>query len=131
MRASERQLRLPRMQAIDDGIVGKQANFLAAIRLCLQVSGIDEKKAYIQLGIDASHWAKIMTGVGHFPPNKINELMDICGNEVPLMWLAQSRHYRLVPVETETQRLLRAEREENERLKLKLGYFEELMGKIK
>ena len=33
--------------------------------------------------------------------------MDLCGNEVPLTWLALNRGYELKPLESETERKLR------------------------
>ena len=57
-------------------------------------------------------------GDAHFPPNKLQSLMTVCGNQIPLQWLARSYGYELVQIETETQRLLneeRARREEVER----------------
>ena len=102
---------LRRPQPVDESLVYRQSNLLGAVRLCVQVSGLDEKQVYRELEIDAGHWARIMKGDGHFPISTLNRLMDLCGNEIPLMWLAHSRNYRLEPIETETQRQLRAERD--------------------
>ena len=63
-----------------------------------------------------------MKGDAHFPVNKLITLMDLCGNEAPLMWLANSRGYGLVVLKSESER--RAEGAENalaeERAKVKL-----------
>jgi hypothetical protein len=99
-------------------LVVKQPNLSAAIALCVQVSGLEEKEVYLSLEIDAGHWTRIMKGDAHFPVNKLNTLMDLCGNEAPLMWLAHSRGYGLVVLKSEAERraemaerALQAERE--------------------
>ena len=48
--------------------------------------------------------------------------MDLCGNEAPLLWLVHARGYDVSVLrkrETETERSLRAVREELERERLK------------
>lgn len=80
---------------------------LAAIALCVQAAGLQDKEVYLQLGIDAGHWSRIVKGDAHFPLDRLGALMDICGNESPLVWLAHSRGYELKPLESEMQRELR------------------------
>lgn len=103
-------------------LVVKQPTFAGAIALCVHLSGLEDKEVYLALEIDAGHWSRIMKGDAHFPVNKLNDLMDMCGNEAPLMWLANSRGYGLVILKTESER--RAEAAERalaeERSKVKL-----------
>jgi hypothetical protein len=103
-------------------LVIRQPTLAAAISLCVQASGLEEKEVYLPLEIDAGHWTRIMKGDAHFPVNKLNPLMNMCGNEAPLMWLANSRGYGLVVLKTESER--RAEAAERalaeERSKVKL-----------
>jgi hypothetical protein len=105
-------------------MITARKSLLGALNLCMDASGLDDKEISASLDIDAGHFANIRKGKGHFPPDKINPLMDLCGNEVPLTWLSMNRGYVLVQIESETQRLLRIEREklkeaerENELLK--------------
>lgn len=98
-------------QPFDISLVIKQQTFLSAIKLCIQVSGMDEKEVYIPLQIDAGHWSRIMKGEAHFPVNKLTDLMDLCENEIPLIWLSNKRGYELRPLETELEIQLRKERE--------------------
>ena len=79
-------------------------SLLGAINLCIDLSGLDEKEIYIPLGIDAGHWSNLRKGKGHFPPDRINDLMDLYGNEVPLIWQAYRRGYGLVVLKTEAER---------------------------
>lgn len=103
-------------------LVIKQPSLAAAISLCVQASGLEEKEVYLPLEIDAGHWTRIMKGDAHFPVNKLNGLMDMCGNEAPLMWLSHSRGYGLVILKTEAERRAeaaeRALNEEREKVKL-------------
>lgn len=85
-------------------VIERQRNFLAALTLCVQSSGLEDKEVYLQLGIDAGHWSRIMKGEAHFPVNRLNDLCDICGNEAPLIWWARSRGYGLVMLKTEAER---------------------------
>jgi len=91
-------------------LVLKQTNLASSIALCVQLSGLEEKEIYMALGIDAGHWTRIMKGDAHFPVNKLNDLMDLCGNEAPLMWIAHSRGYGMVLLKSEAER--RAEQAE-------------------
>lgn len=120
-------LRLRRVdQAIDVAIVTAQPTFLAAIKLCVSVAGFEsDKQVYSALGIDASHWTRILRGDAHFPVDKLTELMDLCGNEAPLIWLTHNRGYdpaSLRKRETETERSLREAHEalDAERLKVRV-----------
>lgn len=110
-------LRLARVpQHVDPDLVLAQPTFLGAIKLCVSLGGFDgDKEVYADLGIDAGHWSRITRGEAHFPVDKLSALMDLCGNEAPLIWLAHARGYdprSLRKLETETERALR---ESNER----------------
>lgn len=82
-------------------VVKAQSTMTRAIALCVQASGLDDKEVCLSLGIDAGHWSRISKGDAHFPTNKLNDLMDLCGNEAPLMWLAHSRGKGLVLLKSE------------------------------
>lgn len=101
---------------VDSALVHRQPSMLSAIQLCLQAAGIADKEACLSLGIDAGHWSRILRGDAHFPLHLLGPLMDLCGNEAPLEWLAHSRGYELRPLETELERQVREEHARNERL---------------
>lgn len=105
-------LRLRRVdQAIDHGLVTAQPTLLASVKLCVTAAGFEsEKQVYAALDIDAGHWSRIMRGEAHFPVDKLPALMDLCGNEAPLIWLTHARGYdpaSLRKRESETERKLR------------------------
>ena len=93
-------------------IVVAQKCMSKAIALCVQASGLDDKEIYLSLEIDAGNWSRIVKGDAHFPVNKLCQLMDLCGNEAPLMWLAHARGKGLVLLKTEAER--RAEQAEHD-----------------
>lgn len=84
----------------------RQPSLSKAIALCVQLSGLEEKEVYGCLEIDAGHWTRIMKGDGHFPVNKLNSLMEMCGNQSPLIWLAHSNGLGLVILKSEAERQL-------------------------
>jgi predicted XRE-type DNA-binding protein len=77
---------------------------LGALNLCIELSGLEDKEIYLPLGIDAGHFSNLRKGKGHFPIDKIGDLMDMCRNEVPLVWLAHRRGYGLVVLRSEAER---------------------------
>ena len=124
------QVELP-LEPVDATIVQRQPDFKSAIKLCIQVSGKDQKGIAIDLGIDAAQWSRILGGQAHFPENKLELLMDLCGNDIPLEWLAYRRRKGLHMLETEAQRQLRDKDVELTELRTKLAHFMEFAGAAK
>jgi hypothetical protein len=78
----------------------------AAIRLCIETSGIAPKEIAFSLNMDSGHLSRMINSSDdprHFPPERLGDLMNICGNEIPLRWLAQSRGYGLYRLKTELE----------------------------
>lgn len=125
-------LRLARVpQHVDPDLVLAQPTLLGAIKLCVSLGGFDgDKEVYGDLGIDAGHWSRITRGEAHFPVDKLSALMDLCGNEAPLIWLTHARGYdprSLRKLESETERALREEREALKREREKTALLTELL----
>jgi hypothetical protein len=106
-------LPLPRKpQAVDTEAVRRQPSMTKAITLCADLAGfVNDKDLCRVLEIDQPVWARIKSGQANFPQDKLLDLMDEAGNEVPLIWLADRRGYLLTPKESELEKRLRAERE--------------------
>lgn len=115
------------VQDVPLDVIFKRKDLLGAINLCIEVSGLDDKELHLTLGIDAGQWSRIRKGDAHFPPNKLNDLMNLCGNDVPLVWLATSRGKGLHQLESETQRQLRLERERADKLEEQNRLLRELV----
>ncbi len=131
----QRELNLkPEMQRVDICSIDAQPSFTAAIRLCQQLSGLEDKEIVGKRGIvpDLAQWSRITrSGRHYFPQDKLNAFMDLCGNEVPLIWLARSRGYDLRPLETEMERRLCLEREKTDKLEYENLLLKKLlMGKM-
>lgn len=113
----------PTAQAVDPTLIAKQPSMSRALQLCQTLSGLDDAQFYGTNSIvkDQAQWSRVMgPSAHHFPHDKLNLFMDIAGNEVPMLWLLQSRGYELDSLrktETETQRELRLVREENSALR--------------
>ena len=105
-------------QDISDELISKIPNFKAALKMCKDVSGLNDQQVAGELGIEIAQFSRIWSGQAHFPTEKIPCLMDLCGNEVPLQWLATTRGYELKPTKSSLERendQLRAELEKRER----------------
>lgn len=103
------------MQDVDISVIRRQPNMTQAIVLCASLAGFkNDKPLCDKLDIDPGQWARIKNNQSHFPHEKYERVMDVCSNEVPLIWLADRRGYDLMPQETELQRQLRVERDKND-----------------
>ena len=102
---------------LDHALVRQQRTLLGAVKLCMSLGGLEaDKEVYMPLGVDAGHWTRIMRGDAHFPIDRLPDLMDLCGNEAPMLWLLNNRGYDLGSIrklESELERELRHAREEN------------------
>lgn len=123
--------RTPAQPEIPLDVIMQRKDLLGAINLCIDISGLDDKELHLSLGIDAGHWSNIRKGKGgtHFPTNKLVQLMGMCGNQIPLIWLARVSGYGLHMLETEAERQLRLEREANEQLQRENALLRSLITK--
>lgn len=111
--------RAPDPEEVSLQSIARKRTLLDAINYCIEVSGLDDKAIAISLGIDAGHFSNIRKGKAgcNFPITKLDDLMNLCGNEIPLLWQAMKRGKGLVMLEGEAERRLRVEQEECERLR--------------
>lgn len=127
----QQELKLVRSAAPVDvplDVIIRQKSLTAAIALCVQSSGLEEKEVYLELEIDAGHWTRIMKGDAHFPTNKLNDLMDLCQNETPLIWLANSRGRGLVLLKSEAERRAEIAEIRAEEAEKKLEWAMQILG---
>jgi len=87
-----------------------------AIELCADLSMFDsDKKLIDELGGDKAQFSRWKSGQEGIVWTKFVKLMDVCGNDAPLLWMLHQRGYDLYSLrrqETELERELRATREE-------------------
>lgn len=72
---------------IDEELVARCESMLDAIHLCIHLSRFPHDHICRSLGIDNGHWTRMMQGRAHFPPNRIQPLMELSGNLAPLQYL--------------------------------------------
>lgn len=80
---------------VDDELIARCQSTLDAIHLCVHLSRFTHEHICGQLGIDNGHWTRMMQGRAHFPPNKIQPLMELCGNLAPLQYLMARNGLRI------------------------------------
>jgi hypothetical protein len=92
----------------------------AAIELCVDAAGLEPKSIQMDLRLDKAQFSRWLSGAEGVTWPKLSALMDHCGNEAPLMWMAHSRGFDLHSmrkVESEVERQNRLLREENHALR--------------
>ena len=93
----------------------------AAIELCASAGGYEFDKALqMELGVDKAQFSRWQSGSEGIVWPKLARLMDVCGNDAPLLWMLHDRGYDLHSVrrkETEVERENRLLREENAALR--------------
>ena len=124
-----------KQEEISESMITRCKDLRAAIRLCIEVSGIAPKEVAFALGIDSGHLSRMVNTSDdprHFPPERLNELMNICCNEIPLRWQALNRGYGLYRLKTElemeNEKLRRELEEKNREHAIMLKVFKELKG---
>lgn len=101
--------------AVDVEQVRRQPSLTKAIVLCADLGGFENDKDFCrQMTMDQGVWSQIQSGNRYFPQDKYEQLFDVCGNEAPLIWLADRRGYELVHLESELEKQLRQQRERAE-----------------
>ena len=116
---------------VEDSVISKQPDLLSAIKLCISSSGLNDNQVAMELEIQEAQFSRILKGQAHFPPNKLEALMDFCGNEIPLRWLAMHRGYGLVKLKSRLEGELEDEKQKNAELEMKLQHFEEFQKIVK
>jgi len=95
------QLRLPMLSEAaapglaDGDIVDRCDSMLDAIHLCIYLSRLPHDAICGRLGIDKGHWSRMLQGQAHFPPNKLQALMELAGNYAPLQYMAHACGFQL------------------------------------
>ena len=114
---------------VDLEMVLRMQSFGAALGLCQTIGGVTDQEVCAELDIDAGVWSRIKrTGDpryhgqrGHFPHDKLVRFMELCGNDVPVLWLLHARN-----LDPRSVRRYRSDVEaENERLREKLAAMEQ------
>lgn len=86
---------ISKQEEISDATVQNCKTLKDALNLCIMVSGLSVKEVAYHLGYEEhpEQLSRMLNTGAHFPPEKIDQLMDVCGNEVPLRWQVLKRGY--------------------------------------
>jgi hypothetical protein len=106
--------------------VARKPTLGKAIELCAELAGLSYDKqledAMRQAGhtIDKTQLSRWQTGSEGIKWEKLAAVMDVCGNDAPVLWMCHDRNFDLASMrirETETERENRLLREENAALR--------------
>lgn len=91
--------------------VAREQSLGGAIDLCAKAGGYAlDKTLQLQLGVDKAQFSRWQSGQEGIVWPKLERLMDVCGNDAPLLWMLHRRGYDLTSLrrrETETEKRLR------------------------
>lgn len=100
--------------------ISRETSLGGAIDLCAKVAGLEPKQVVSDLKLDKAQWSRWTSGQEGVIWPKLQAVMDLCGNDAPLLWMMQARGYDLSSLrklETDLERQNRLLREENTALK--------------
>lgn len=101
--------------------VMREKSLGASIELCAKVAGHSlDKELQQSLEVDKAQFSRWLSGTEGIVWPKFNRLMDVCGNDAPLLWMLHQRGYDLYSVrklESEVEKQNRLLREENAALR--------------
>lgn len=105
--------------------VARKQSLGAAIELCAEIGGYSlDKTLQQELGVDKAQFSRWQSGTEGVLWPKFELLMDKCGNDAPVLWMAHRRGWDLNSLrrrESETERENRMLREEVAALRRVLG----------
>lgn len=96
--------------------VAREKTLGGAIDLCAKLAGYAlDKTLQSELEVDKAQFSRWQSGTEGIVWPKFVRLMDICGNDVPLLWMLYQRGYDLESLrkrESETEKKLREAQEQ-------------------
>lgn len=99
---------------VSPALIFKQSSFVAALRLAISTSGLQDKQISDPLGIDPGQWSRICNGSANFLMDRYSQFRRLVGNDIALQWLANACGFELKPLASDLER-------ENARLKEELA----------
>lgn len=101
--------------------IARKQSLGSAIELCAELGGYAlDKTLQTELAVDKAQFSRWQSGSEGVTWPKFQKLMDLCGNDAPVLWMLHQRGYDLYSVrkqESATERENRLLREENAALK--------------
>jgi plasmid maintenance system antidote protein VapI len=89
----------------------------ASIELCAEAAGYElDKSLQSELGVDKAQFSRWLSGQEGIVWPKLEKLMDTCGNDAPVLWMAHQRGFDLHAMRKRESELERQNRELREQL---------------
>jgi len=132
-------LRQNAKEDVTDDVVRQKKTLKQALRLCVEVSGLSDKeiRAYFTTSsgkeVDKGTWSRFFNDDDpvNFPTNEIQRLMNICGNLIPLRWMALIFGFELRPIKTKLEQELEAARGEISERDRKIEAMKEIIREMR
>lgn len=88
------QIALPVDVSIEE--IARKKTLGSALELCAELAGYSlDKELQAQLQVDKAQFSRWMAGTEGIVWPKFEKLMDLCGNDAPLLWMLHQRSYDL------------------------------------
>lgn len=119
---------------VSDDAVRRCKDLRSAIRMCIETSGLQTKEVAFDLNINKDHLSRMVNNSDdprHFPPERLDDLMNVCRNEIPLRWQAMNRGYGLYRLKTELELENEKLRRDNEEKDRKYAMLLEVVREVK
>jgi len=78
---------------IPESVVFSCKDIVSVVRLMISSRGYDFDQVGCALGYSSSHWSEILNGKKNLPLNKLDEAMNFCESDLPLVWWNHHRGY--------------------------------------
>lgn len=75
--------------------VARKPSLGASIGLCAELAGYEPKTLQFRLNMDKGQWSRWESGHEGVMWPKLCSLMDVCGNDAPVLWMMHQRGYDL------------------------------------
>lgn len=118
----QQELNFNQQATTDEMIMARCKSLTGAIDYCIEVSPYERQEVAFRMKIDSGHLNRMLNPNDNmnFPPDRIDELMEICGNLIPLRFQALKRRHGIhrlrssVEEENEVLRAMLREKEQKE-----------------
>jgi plasmid maintenance system antidote protein VapI len=106
--------------AVDFEAIKRKKTMGTAIEVCAEFAGFElDKTLSTELHVDKAQFSRWHNGSEGIVWPKFVHLMDVCGNDAPVLWMMHQRGWELESfrkTESETEQALRLERDKNTKL---------------
>lgn len=104
---------------VSEAEIAREKSLGKALELCAKVAGFDlDKELQMRLEVDKAQFSRWQSGQEGIVWPKFSKLMDVCGNDAPVLWMVYQRGYDIASLrkrESEMEKALRLEREAREK----------------